>query len=76
MPREIDTPWMTKTEVAEYAGLSERTILKAMRSGALVSYKPLGHYRFHRDDVDKWMKGVTEEREESRQAFQKLLEES
>jgi excisionase family DNA binding protein len=52
-----DTPWMTTDEVAEYVKVPTDTV----RSWRYRGVGPAGHrtgrhVRYHRDDVDEWMR--------------------
>ena len=52
-----DSPWMTEVQTAEWTGFS-RSALASMRHehrGPAFS-KPGGKIRYHRDDVDAWMR--------------------
>lgn len=53
---------MFAPEVAGYARCHVQTVYKAQRSGALkgAQAKPNAVVRFHRDDVDAWLKGETQ----------------
>jgi excisionase family DNA binding protein len=53
-----DTPWMLTEEVAAYAKVPVETV----RSWRYRGVGPIGHrvgrhVRYHRDDVDAWMRG-------------------
>jgi excisionase family DNA binding protein len=52
-----DTPWMTNEEVAAYA----KVPLETVRAWRYRGVGPIGHrvgrhVRYHRDDVDNWMR--------------------
>lgn len=43
----------TTKELAEYLGISVRTIFRRLDS--IPHFKVLGNYRFRKDKVDKWL---------------------
>jgi len=50
--------YLTTTQAAGYLGVSESLIQREFRAGRLAGYKPLrGVMRFHRDDLDAWIRG-------------------
>jgi len=50
------SPWMTYPEAEKYTGLERTTLYRAVRRGELrvggVNRAP----RFHRDDLDSWLR--------------------
>ena len=61
---------LTVDEVAEYLRLNRETVLRKARKGELPAIK-MGYrsYRFHKDQVDDWLKarGATETNDRSAQ---------
>lgn len=57
-----ESPWMFAKEAAAHARCHYKTVLRAHRAGKLrgVQNCPGGKLRFHRDDVDAWMRGETQ----------------
>lgn len=51
--------WFSSAEAAVYTGYSPRTIEHAVQHGQLRSAQrvPRGPRRFHRDDLDAWVRG-------------------
>ncbi|PXY25167.1 hypothetical protein BAY59_24390 [Prauserella coralliicola] len=50
--------WMGTAGVSRYAGVHAKSVEKAARKGSLRGYQngANGTWRFHRDDVDDWMR--------------------
>jgi excisionase family DNA binding protein len=55
--------WMTVKEAAEYLGVSEPTIFRWMREGALSFFKIGGSTRFRRENLDMSAQKVTGKQE-------------
>lgn len=53
------SPWYTRSEAAEYAQVSPRTVDEARRRGELVASRIAGRgrHRYHRSDLDRWLGG-------------------
>jgi excisionase family DNA binding protein len=52
-----DTPWMTTEEVAAYLKESVDTVRAwRYRGTGPVGHRSARHVRYHRDDVDEWMR--------------------
>ena len=51
----IETPWLTRSEAARYAKVTERTIDRWRDDGLLTDGKPnsIGVVRIHRDELDR-----------------------
>ena len=72
LPEDADSKTMSKSEIqksefqsgylnaqqaAEYLGVSERLVRREVSEGRLAAFKPLaGVVRFHREDLDAWMR--------------------
>jgi excisionase family DNA binding protein len=59
---ETRSPWFTCAQAAKYASVSRSTLYEAVNAGVLKSYKtgfPVKVVRFHREDLDAWLKGKT-----------------
>ena len=50
--------WMTSAEVAQYTGLAPATIYSKTSRGEIPVHKGSGRPRFHRDEIDAWMRGA------------------
>jgi excisionase family DNA binding protein len=50
-------PYLTYEEAARYCNVERTTIYRAMKAGALKASGPGSAVRFHRDDLDAWMRG-------------------
>ncbi len=57
MAADIPSPWLTLDEAAAYAKLSQATITRARKSGALRGYKVSSKklWRFNVADVNRWL---------------------
>jgi excisionase family DNA binding protein len=51
------SPYLTKTEAAEYARCSIRTINRALAAGDLPRYGAINRALFTKEDLDAWLKG-------------------
>ena len=51
-----DTPYYTYLGAARYCNLERTTIYRAMKAGRLRASGPGSAVRFHRDDLDAWMR--------------------
>jgi excisionase family DNA binding protein len=51
------SPYLTKTEAAEYARCSIRTINRALAAGDLPRYGAVNRALFTKEDLDAWLKG-------------------
>ena len=59
--RQPASPWLPITDAADYLGLSERTLERAVARGRLRS-STIGRRRLlHRDDLDAFARGATGE---------------
>ena len=47
--------WMTLREVCKYTRLSEPTLRRYVKRGALKASQSTGKLLFKRDDVDRWL---------------------
>jgi excisionase family DNA binding protein len=54
---ETGTSWLTYEEAEEYTGVERTTIWRAMRTGKLRAGRAGRAVRFHRDDLDAWLRG-------------------
>lgn len=48
--------WFSEIEAQEYTGFSKRTLYDARQDGLLKSFKVNRNTRYHRDDLDSWMR--------------------
>lgn len=58
-PIPLTQVWFTTREAAAYTRKGVRTIYRAAHEGALVSdqgHTPGAHHRFHRDELDRWLR--------------------
>jgi excisionase family DNA binding protein len=53
---ETESPYFTYEGAARYCNV-ERTLYRAVKAGRLRASGPGMAVRFHRDDLDAWMKG-------------------
>lgn len=54
---DIESGYLTSRQAAAYLGVSERLVRREVSAGRLAAFKPLhGVVRFHRDDLDAWMR--------------------
>jgi excisionase family DNA binding protein len=51
-----DTLYLTYEEAARYCNLERTTLYRAMKAGRLKASGPGMAVRFHRDDLDAWMR--------------------
>ncbi len=49
----------TVEELARYLKLHEYTIRRLARDGKIPSFKAGGQWRFRKDEIDAWTKGVS-----------------
>ena len=54
---QADDRWLKVSEVAERVGACERTVYRALRSGALVGERLGAHWRIRSAAVDAWLSG-------------------
>lgn len=47
--------FLTPADVARRSGFSEKTVYRAIRSGALVASRPTAHYRITEADYQRWV---------------------
>ena len=58
----IDTPWMTPDEVRAYLGnISEATLKRYRKAGLPAHSVTKQTVRYHRDEVDEWIREAGEE---------------
>ena len=53
---QIDSPYMTPSDAAVYCRVDKTTIWRARKSGVLKACGPGSAIRYHRDDLDSWMR--------------------
>ncbi|OQM82079.1 MULTISPECIES: helix-turn-helix domain-containing protein [unclassified Rhodococcus (in: high G+C Gram-positive bacteria)] len=56
----IESPWMDVNEAAAYMRRHPVTVRKDLESERLLGYQrkaPNGHWRIHRDDCDRFLRG-------------------
>lgn len=54
---DIESGYLNAQQAAEYLSVSERLIRREASAGRLAAFRPLrGIVRFHRDDLDNWMR--------------------
>ena len=51
------SPWMNTDEVAAYTGLKKATIYSKSSLGEIPVHKGSGSPRYHREEIDLWMRG-------------------
>jgi excisionase family DNA binding protein len=51
-----DTAYLTYEQAARYCNVERTTIYRAMKAGRLKVSGPGSAVRFHRDDLDSWMR--------------------
>ena len=54
---EMTKPWMNAKEVAAYTGLALPTIYSKTSRGEMPVHRGSGLPRYHRDEIDRWMRG-------------------
>lgn len=54
---EAETPWLTYEEAERYTGVERTSIWRAMRAGKLRAGRAGRAVRFHREDLDRWLRG-------------------
>jgi excisionase family DNA binding protein len=52
----LDTPYFTYEGAARYCNVERTTLYRAMKAGRLRASGPGSAVRFHRDDLDAWMR--------------------
>jgi excisionase family DNA binding protein len=52
-----DSPFYTYLQAETYCNVERTTIYRAMKAGRLKASGPGSAVRFHRDDLDSWMRG-------------------
>ena len=60
MSEIIETPWMNVQQAASYMRRHPVSVRKDLEAGNLVGYQrkaPNGHWRIHRDDCDRFLRG-------------------
>jgi excisionase family DNA binding protein len=67
-PESADDRWLRVAEVAERVGACERTVYRALRSGALAGERLGAHWRIRPAAVDSWLAGSREQPVASRQS--------
>lgn len=50
------SPYFTYDRAAEYCNVERTTIYRAMKAGTLKASGPGAAVRFHREDLDEWMR--------------------
>lgn len=50
--------WLSYAEAERYTGVHRTTIWRAVKAGELKASGPGRAVRFHRDDLDEWMRGA------------------
>jgi hypothetical protein len=58
-PEEL-SPWMSYEHAAAYAGYDRVTLWRAVKRGELRVGGLPGAPRFHRDELDRWLRGDQE----------------
>lgn len=62
MTEKIETPWMTPEQVRAYLGnVSESTLHRYRAAGLPVHYVGGTTPRYHRDEVDEWIRSQSEQ---------------
>jgi excisionase family DNA binding protein len=51
-----ESPYLDYRRASEYCGVSVTTLWRAMKRGNLRASGPGSAVRFHRDDLDTWMR--------------------
>lgn len=51
-----ESPYLTYEEAARYCNVERTTLYRAMKAGRLKASGPGMAVRFHRDDLDAWMR--------------------
>lgn len=51
---EAETPWLSYDQAEEYTGVQRTTLWLATRAGKLRVGRAV---RFHREDLDRWLRG-------------------
>jgi len=59
-----DTPWMDRTQVAEYLGVTERQVRSWTETGTMPYSKQGKAVRYHRERVDEWLLSQPTQRRE------------
>lgn len=54
-----ESPYLTYEQAATYCNVERTTLYRAVRRGLLKASGPGMAVRFHRDDLDAWMRGRT-----------------
>jgi excisionase family DNA binding protein len=52
-----DSPYLDYRGAARYCNVERTTIYRAVKAGRLRASGPGSAIRFHRDDLDTWMRG-------------------
>ena len=52
----IDTPWLCYPEAAEYLRVALGTLRNMVSVGSVPFVRRKGIVRFHRDDLDRWLR--------------------
>ena len=54
--KRVEKVWMSEKEAKEYTGFSQFTLYNARMDGELKASKCNRSVRYHRDDLDAWMR--------------------
>lgn len=66
-PNNLQSPWLTASEAAEYLGVSVRTIWNWVAERQIpVVHLPGRITRFNRNELDKWAQGFEEKPDRGR----------
>lgn len=52
--KEDDVEWIQTGEVSDLLGVGETTVREKARQGKLPAYKPFGHWRFKRSEIEEF----------------------
>ena len=56
LQKRVEKVWMSEKEAREYTGFSQFTLYNARMNGELKASKCNRSVRYHRDDLDAWMR--------------------
>jgi excisionase family DNA binding protein len=63
---DTETPWLSYREAEAYIGVERTTIWRAVRAGKLQAGRAGRAVRFHRDDLDTWLRSEAPADDEQR----------
>lgn len=54
--------FMTTHELARYIRVHEMTVYRMVKQGRIPGSKPFGHWRFKKEEIDRWIESSSKSR--------------